>query len=83
GKASTTIRLQAIHTADGSEKIIGFDNVTITSNTPDGITASTISTTHTRYYDLQGRAVHHPSHGIYIKKQGNKQEKIWMTDRAE
>ncbi len=83
GKAATTIRLQAIHTSDGSEKIIGFDNVTITPNTPDGITASTISTTHTRYYDLQGRAVHHPSHGIYIKKQGNKQEKIWMTDRAE
>ena len=83
GKAATTIRLQAIHTADGSEKIIGFDNVTITSNTPDGITASTISSAHASYYDLQGRAVHHPTHGIYIKKQGNKQEKIWMTDRAE
>ena len=30
GKASTTVRLQAVHTADGSEKIIGFDNVVIT-----------------------------------------------------
>ena len=30
GNASTTIRLQAVHTSDGSEKIIGFDNVVIT-----------------------------------------------------
>ena len=30
GKASTTIRLEAVHTSNGTEKIIGFDNVTLT-----------------------------------------------------
>ena len=30
GSASTTIQLAAIHTSDGSEKIIAFDNILIT-----------------------------------------------------
>ena len=30
GKASTTIRLEAVHTSNGTEKIIGFDNVRLT-----------------------------------------------------
>ena len=37
GKASTTIRLSAVHTASGSEKIIGFDNVTLTKKIGTGI----------------------------------------------
>lgn len=74
GKTATTIRLEAAHTSAGSEKIIGFDNVAISS------TASAISRVpadgssnkdNKAFYDLSGRRVSSPSHGIYIQ-QGQK-----------
>ncbi len=37
GKASTTIRLEAVHNSDGKEKIIGFDNVTLTLKSQPGL----------------------------------------------
>ena len=35
GNAATTITLQALHNSNGSEKIIGFDNIVITRKTDD------------------------------------------------
>ena len=68
GSASTTVQLAAIHTSDGSEKIIGWDNVTITCNTPDNIhktQAPVIGTD--AIYNLAGQKVNNPTgKGIYI-----------------
>ena len=36
GQASTTVALVAMHNSNGSEKIIGFDNVRLTRNTVEG-----------------------------------------------
>ncbi len=37
GKASTTVSLSAVHTSSGSEKIIGFDNVTLDKRGATGV----------------------------------------------
>lgn len=67
GKASTTIRLTAMHNSDGSEKIIGFDNVVLTRKVEDGLHAITGgSIGKNRIYDLQGRILVNPTHGLYI-----------------
>lgn len=68
GKASTTIRLTAMHNSDGSEKIIGFDNVVLTRKVEDGLhTINGDSIEKNRIYDLQGRRMHaSPAHGLYI-----------------
>ena len=68
GKASTTIRLTAMHNSDGSEKIIGFDNVVLTRKVEDGLHAiNSDSIEKNRIYDLQGRRMHaSPAHGLYI-----------------
>jgi hypothetical protein len=75
GKASTTVILSAVHTSNGSEKIIGFDNVCLTAQHPDHITeiVNGIQKTAKVLYDLQGRRIE-PSNarkGIYIQ-QGRK-----------
>ena len=75
GKASTTVILSAVHTSNGSEKIIGFDNVCLTAQQPDHITeiVNGIRKTAKVLYDLQGRKIE-PSNagrGIYIQ-QGRK-----------
>ena len=75
GKASTTVILSAVHTSNGSEKIIGFDNVRLTVQQPDHITeiVNGIQKTAKVLYDLQGRKIE-PSNarkGIYIQ-QGRK-----------
>ena len=75
GKASTTVILSAVHTSNGSEKIIGFDNVRLKAQQPDHITeiVNGIQKTAKVLYDLQGRKVE-PSNarkGIYIQ-QGRK-----------
>jgi hypothetical protein len=75
GKASTTVILSAVHTSNGSEKIIGFDNVRLTAQQPDHITeiVNGIQKTAKVLYDLQGRKIE-PSNarkGIYIQ-QGRK-----------
>ena len=61
GSASTTVRLAAKHTSDGSTKIIGFDNVVLTKNIPDGIDGLTPKPSSkdegSEYYDLSGRRV--------------------------
>ena len=68
GKASTTIRLTAMHNSDGSEKIIGFDNVVLTRKVEDSLHAiNSDSIEKNRIYDLQGRRMHaSPAHGLYI-----------------
>ena len=69
GTASSTIRLTAMHNSNGSEKIIGFDNIVITLLLPDAIERTTSNTTrqHNAVYDLAGRRVHDTSKkGLYI-----------------
>lgn len=71
GIAATTIVLMAMHNYSGTEKIIGFDNVTLVKQEETGIsplpgTASSASPD--CLYDLQGRRVEAPSHGIYVRK---------------
>ena len=71
GEASTTIQLAAIHNSDGSEKIIGFDNVTLQldPNTGvDGVTKSGKEVPSNVMYDLCGRRVQVPQRGVYIKR---------------
>ena len=67
GIASTTILLSAVHTYNGSEKIIGFDNIELTSN-PTSIKDVTLHKhiKSSEVYDLTGRRVKTPSQGIYI-----------------
>ena len=57
GISSTTIRLVAMHNNNGTEKIIGFDNVTLTKQVPDAIRNIQIPEESTPLYDLQGRRV--------------------------
>ena len=67
GEASTTITLAAVHTSAGSEKIIGFDNVILTRKNEDAIgKINAESIGGKRIYDLQGRPVTTPQHGLYI-----------------
>ncbi|MBO4906680.1 MAG: BNR-4 repeat-containing protein [Bacteroidaceae bacterium] len=80
GKASTTVRLAAKHNSNGSEKIIGFDNVKLTLNIPNGIVntpaddqivnskSSNSKSSNSTWHDLSGRRIHNPAlHGIYIR----------------
>ena len=71
GDASTTIQLAAIHTSAGSEKIIGFDNVTIQLDPSTSIQAIKGKGSHPEapLYDLSGRRLNtkQPQKGIYIK----------------
>ncbi len=67
GEASTTVLLSAMHNSNGSEKIIGFDNVVLTLQEPDAIEEIRNSLTPDAsptekgddgaVYDLQGRKV--------------------------
>ena len=67
GQASTTIRLTAMHNSSNSEKIIGFDNVTLNSKEGDAInTINSDFIEKNRIYDLQGREIVRPRHGLYI-----------------
>ena len=76
GKASTTIALTAMHNNNGTEKIIGFDNVVLTRKEVTGVgsvpTNSKKGTTN-QVYDLQGRQTSRSTAapGIYIH-QGHK-----------
>ena len=70
GEAATTISLAAIHNSDGSEKIIGWDNVVLTKEEIDAIESvlpSSMSDKDGETYDLSGRRVTHPRKGIYIQ----------------
>ena len=56
GQASTTVSLAALHNSNGSEKIIGFDNVVLTSNGPNTVgTIAMPKSAGSTVYDLQGR----------------------------
>ncbi len=76
GEASTTIRLSAVHTSSGSEKIIGFDNVQLIMQHAvgiDGIEDAAGSTEADVYYDLTGRQTAAPvrsagKKGVYIHR---------------
>ena len=70
GEAATTISLAAIHNSDGSEKIIGWDNVVLTKEEIDAIESvlpSSMNDRDGKTYDLSGRRVTHPRKGIYIQ----------------
>ncbi len=68
GKASTTLSLSAIHTASGSEKIIGFDNVLLTAKQTEGISKVQKGIPSSSViYDLQGRRISKPTKGIFIQ----------------
>ena len=57
GVASTTVALSAMHNNNGSEKIIGFDNVTLEKQVTDAIRTPLSPQASTTLYDLQGRKV--------------------------
>ena len=69
-KASTTVRLTAMHNYAGTEKIIGFDNVVLTQTSTVGINRPSAieQPADSRFYDLQGRSMGStkPEKGIYI-----------------
>ncbi len=68
GDASTTIQLIAAHNSAGSEKIIGWDNVAVTTREGTAVTAPRAATSADAVYDLAGRRVTRPAaHGIYIR----------------
>lgn len=73
GEASTTILLAAMHNSNGSEKIIGFDNVLLTPKQTDAIqTISAHKQQVKKLYDLQGRQLaSEPAKGIFVRN-GNK-----------
>lgn len=68
GEASTTVLLSAVHTSNGSSKIIGFDNLVLTRQVTDGITTmqqTDVASKHsTAIYDLQGRRMNHEQLGM-------------------
>ena len=69
GIASTTIRLVAMHNNNGSEKIIGFDNVTLKKHVVNAIRTPLSQKVSTPLYDLQGRKVSgNTKSGILIGK---------------
>ena len=57
GEASTTIRLEAVHTSDGSEKIIGWDNISLTLKQGDAVKGLGSDSRSEAVYDLGGREV--------------------------
>ena len=72
GLSSTTIQLSAMHNYNGSEKIIGFDNVVLTSKGVDAIgDAFRLAPRSNVTTDLLGRNVMGSPHkGVYLR--GNK-----------
>ena len=66
GVASTVVRLEAVHTSNGSSKIIGFDNVVITKKAEDltlydsksNDNAITIANGNTANVTIQGRTLY-------------------------
>ncbi len=80
GHAPTTVFLSAVHNSNGSEKIIGFDNVRLTPQQPDAVKGTPNNTTsNTRReaqaaYNLHGQPVDDTYSGIVIQ-QGKKKLK--------
>ena len=68
GRASTTIRLSAMHNNNGTEKIIGFDNVTLRLNEASAIQGVQHEYTPQSIFDLQGRKLSEAPHhkGVYV-----------------
>ena len=59
-----------MHNNNGTEKIIGFDNVKLTAKQTDAIETITYPMPHRRLFDLQGRPVDELSaaKGLYIRE---------------
>ncbi|UKK54242.1 BNR repeat-containing protein [Prevotella sp. E2-28] len=69
GVSSTTIRLVAMHNNNGTEKIIGFDHVTLEKHITDAVRHPFPEKQSTRIYDLQGRRVSgNAKSGIFVGK---------------
>ena len=78
GEASTTIQLIAHHTSAGSEKIIGWDNVSLTKDAETAISATTAEAAVSGRYDIAGRRIgKNVATGLYI--QGHK--KVLVTNK--
>ena len=56
GEIITTIGFYAVHTSNGTEKILGFDNIKM-SHTPSAINGITTSDSKVNIYTLDGRVV--------------------------
>ena len=56
GEIITTIGFYAVHTSNGTEKILGFDNIKM-SHTPSAINGITASDSKVNIYTLDGRVV--------------------------
>ena len=70
GEATTTIQLIAMHNSDGSEKIIGWDNIVLTQLQGDGVKVLDRSNSRpAAIYDLGGREVSDltSQHGVFIR----------------
>ncbi|MCR5820012.1 MAG: BNR-4 repeat-containing protein [Bacteroidaceae bacterium] len=70
GSSAIAIGAKADHKSN--EFICGFDNFILVKNTPDNIQSaqSQGSNTENIYYDITGRRVSKPTHGIYMSKGG-------------
>ncbi len=78
GEASTTIQLIAQHTSAGSEKIIGWDNVSLTKDAETAIGSPAAETSVAACYDIAGRRINKDvATGLYI--QGHK--KVLVTKK--
>ena len=68
GRATTTISLNATHHTNGSETIIGWDNITIVPKNPNSIIDINKKEVEDNvFYDLSGRKTFTPTRGIYIQ----------------
>jgi len=70
GTSSTTVALTAMHNYNGTEKIIGFDNVKLTLDANSAIQAVENNLPHNHAtFDLQGRRLAGNTHqkGLYIQ----------------
>ena len=70
GQAATIIRLSAMHNSNGSEKIIGFDNVVAKLMQSVDVIEHTVANRpeQAQLYDLQGRVAAQPAaRGLYIR----------------
>ncbi len=72
GVSSATICLSAMHNSNGSEKIIGFDNVVLSGETSVGINHLQTKETPARIYDLQGRNILNAGKNTVYIKNGRK-----------
>lgn len=69
GIASTTVSLTAMHNNNGTEKIIGFDNVSLNKKVNTAIPTAITGGTHRAAYDMGGRPQQsRHTHGVTVSE---------------